>query len=132
MANFNKIIVVGHLGKDPEIRFLEGGTTVANFSIASSFKRGQNQITTWYNVSVFGKTAEAVHKFLAKGSKVLVEGRHQLREYTGKDGSKQFSNEIVASDISFLDSAGEKTSAAGGAVKTDEPINLGDDEDFPF
>ncbi len=131
MANYNKIILVGHLGKDPEIKFLDGGTTVANFSIATSFKRGENQITTWYNVSVFGKTAEAVNKYLSKGSKVLVEGRHQLREYQNKEGNKQFANEVVASDVSFLDSANERTGAAVAAKGAEAPINL-DDDDIPF
>ena len=106
---------------------------MANFSIATSFKRGQSQNTTWYNVSVFGKTAEAVNKFLTKGSKVLVEGRHQQREYTAKDGSKQYACEIIASDVTFLDSAGEKAAgAAGDSRAANEPIDLGDDDDFPF
>lgn len=130
MANYNKIVLVGHLGKDPEIKFLDGGTTVVNFSIASSFKKGETQLTTWYNVSLFGNKAEAVKKYLTKGSKVLVEGRHQLREYTNKEGVKQYANEIVANDVSFLDSA----TSAGTKVLTAEttaPINLGDD-DLPF
>ena len=126
MANYNKITVVGHLGKDPEVRFLKDGTTVANFSIASSFTRGDTQTTTWYSVSIFGKKGEAVNTYLSKGSKVLVEGRHQMREYLNKEGIKQFANEIVANDVVFLDSIG----AAKGVAATASQSDI--EDDLPF
>lgn len=109
MGSFNKITVVGYLGKDPEIRYLPDGTGICNFSIASTEKRKDiagepREITTWFRVSVFGRQADACNEYLSKGSQVFVEGRLSLNEYTDRDGERRSSLEVRASDVQFLSS----------------------------
>ncbi|MFM8393378.1 MAG: single-stranded DNA-binding protein, partial [Acidobacteriota bacterium] len=98
MASFNKIIIVGHLGRDQEMRYTPQGTAVSNFSIATTERRkdrgGEAQeITTWFRVSLWGKQAEAVSQYLTKGKQVYVEGRLRTEEYTDRDGNKRISLE---------------------------------------
>lgn len=107
MGSFNKITVVGYLGKDPEIRYLPDGTGVCNFSIASTEKRKDatgepRELTTWFRVSVFGRQGEACNEYLSKGSQVYVEGRLSQQEFTDRDGNQRTSLEIRASDVQFL------------------------------
>ena len=104
MSGVNKVICVGNLGKDPEVRATQGGQTVANFSLAVNEnwtdKQGQKQERVeWIRVVVWGKAAEACGKYLQKGSQVYVEGRLQTREFTNKQGAKQFSTEVVANPV---------------------------------
>ena len=106
-GSVNKAIIIGNLGKDPEVRQTGNGNAVANFSIATSEKftdkGGQKQERTeWHRIVTFGKTAELCGKYLGKGSSVFVEGRIQTREYE-KDGVKRYSTEIVADNVRFLD-----------------------------
>lgn len=106
MSGVNKAILIGNLGKDPEVKFLPSGGAVCNLSIATNEtwtdKDGQKQERTeWHRVVVFGKTAEHCGEYLSKGRQVYVEGRIQTREYE-KDGSKRYSTEIVASTVQFL------------------------------
>jgi single-strand DNA-binding protein len=112
--SFNKIIVVGNLGRDPEMRYTPQGTPVCTFSIASNERRKssvgeQQDITTWFRVTVWGKQAETVSKYLSKGRSVYIEGRLHVEEWTDKDGKPRYTLEINASDVHFIDSA---TSAA--------------------
>ena len=104
----NKATLIGRLGRDPELKTLQNGNTVATFSVAtnSSFKQGDQweEKTEWHNVVVFGKSAEAVGKFLAKGSTCYVEGRIQTRKYTTQEGQERSVTEIVAMQVKFLDS----------------------------
>lgn len=113
--SFNKIIVVGNLGRDPEIRYTPQGTSVCTFSIASNERRKdrageQQDITTWFKVTVWGKQAETVSKYLSKGRSVYVEGRLHVDEWTDKEGKPRHTLEITASDVHFIDSgnAGER------------------------
>lgn len=119
MASFNKIIIIGHLGRDQEMRYTPQGTAVSNFSIATSERRkdrsGEMQeMTTWFKVSVWGKQAEAVSPYLLKGRQVYVEGRLRTEEYTDRDGNKRISLEVTASDIQLLGSRGETGGGPGG------------------
>lgn len=119
MASFNKIIIVGHLGRDQEMRYTPQGTAVSNFSIATTERRkdrsGEMQeMTTWFKVSVWGKQAEAVSPYLLKGRQVYVEGRLRTEEYTDRDGNKRVSLEVTASDIQLLGSRGETAGGPGG------------------
>lgn len=107
--SFNKIIVVGNLGRDPEMRYTPQGTAVCTFSIASNERRkdraGEPQdITTWFRVTVWGKQAESVSKYLTKGRSVYVEGRLHLEEWTDREGKPRYTLEINASDVHFIDS----------------------------
>jgi single-strand DNA-binding protein len=107
MASFNKITIVGYLGRDPEIRYTTQGTAVCDFSLATTERRkdksGEAQEhTTWFRVSLFGRQAEIAHQYLTKGRQVYVEGSLSQREWTDKDGATRTSLEVRGSDIQFL------------------------------
>ncbi len=111
MAGINKVIIIGNLGKDPELRHTPQGQAVANFPVATSEswndKQGQKQERTeWHRVVVWGKLAELCGKYLSKGRKAYVEGRLQTRAWDDKDGQKRYTTEIIANTVQFLDSAG--------------------------
>jgi single-strand DNA-binding protein len=125
----NKAILIGNLGADPEVRFTPGGQAVANFRIATSEswkdKEGNKQEKTeWHRIVVWGKLAELCGEYLKKGRKAYVEGRLQTREWTDKEGKKNYTTEVVAKEVTFLDSR----DSAGGAAKA-SPVRSGP-EDF--
>jgi len=106
--SFNKIIVVGNLGRDPELRFTPQGTAVCSFTLASNERRKdkageQQDVTTWFRVTVWGKQAETASKYLTKGRQVYVEGRLHMEEWTDRDGKQRHTLEVNASDVRFLD-----------------------------
>jgi single-strand DNA-binding protein len=123
MSGVNKVIIIGNLGKDPELRHTGQGQAVATFSLATSDawtdKNGQKQERTeWHRVVVWGKLAELCQKYLAKGRKAYIEGRLQTRAWDDKDGQKRYTTEIVANTVQFLDSAADRgagATRAGGA-----------------
>lgn len=123
----NKVILIGRLGNNPEIRYTNTGTAVANFNLATSEnwndKSGQRQERTeWHRVVVWGKLAELCEKYLSKGRQAFVEGRLQTRSWDDKDGNKRYTTEIVASTIQFLGSnaqAGAHAGAGAGAGMSD-------------
>ncbi len=107
MAGVNKVILVGNLGADPEVRYTPSGQPVANFRIATSEswmdKAGQKQERTeWHRIVAWGKLAELCGEYLAKGRQVYVEGKLQTRQWDDRDGNKKFSTEIQAQQITFL------------------------------
>ena len=116
MAGLNKVMLIGNLGRDPEIRYSQQGTAMVNFSIATSEQwtdknTGEKQEKTeWHNIKVFGRQAEVCEKYLSKGSKVFVEGKLQTRNYE-KDGQTHYITEIVVFNFQFL---GGKQDAQGG------------------
>lgn len=130
---FSRIVIVGNLGRDPEMRYTASGTAVVNFSVAVGRRnRGQDGNTTdetdWYRVSVFGRNAEIADQYLKKGRQVLVDGRLQIRNYTGNDGVERTSVEIVADNFTMLgprDDAGGGFSQAGGGQRSDQQDNEG-------
>ncbi len=108
MRGVNKVFLIGHLGKDPEVRHLEGGNTVANFPLATSESyttRDGNRVeqTEWHNIVVWRKLAEIAEKYLKKGSLIYVEGRIRTRSWEDKDNNKRYITEIVASNFQMLD-----------------------------
>ena len=125
----NKVILVGNLGNDPEVRYTPSGTAVANVSIATgeSWKdknTGERQERTeWHRVVFFSRLAEIVEQYLKKGSKVYVEGRLQTRSWE-QDGVKRYTTEIIANDMQMLDSRGE-AAAAGGSFEQRQPAPAG-------
>jgi len=152
-ASVNKVILIGNLGRDPETRYTNSGSSVTNFSIATkeSFadKSGNRQDRTdWHNIIVWGKQGENCAQYLKKGQPVYVEGRISYREYEAKDGTgKRKVTEIVAMRVQFLSTRGgaPMTDEAGdfgggGAARTRAPAAVGggddvapmDDEDIPF
>lgn len=113
MASVNKVILIGNLGSDPEVRYTPSGAAVANFNIATNEswrdKNGQDQERTeWHKIVVWGKQAENCGEYLSKGRTVYVEGRLQTRDWTDKEGNKRYTTEIVANTIQFLGGPGER------------------------
>ncbi|GAB4266760.1 MAG: single-stranded DNA-binding protein [Deferrisomatales bacterium] len=102
----NKAILIGNLGKDPELRYTQSGSAVANFTLATTERRKQGDEwgdhTEWHNIVVFGKTAERCNQYLQKGSQVYLEGRIQTRKWEDRDGNTRYTTEIVAFDVQFL------------------------------
>ena len=155
MAGINKVILVGNLGKDPEVRYLEGGTAVANFPIATSetFKdktSGERKTNTeWHNIVVWRGLAEIAEKYLKKGSQIYLEGKLRTRQWQDKDGNSRYTTEIVADNLQMLgrkeDNPSNNTSQASTATNTPTPtpakietptpeIEKGNDpiDDLPF
>jgi len=146
----NKVLLLGNLGRDPEVRYLPSGNPVANFSIATSEsftdRNGSKQEKTdWHNIVVYGKQAESCGQYLKKGRQVFVEGRISYRNYEAKDGSgKRYVTEIVAQRVQFLGgragSGAEEHGEIGGGRSGGGSTNNGggedippmDDEDIPF
>ena len=133
----NKAILIGNLGADPEVRYTQNGAAVANFNIATTeswVKEGaKEERTEWHRIVAFGKLGEICGEYLAKGSKVYIEGRIQTRQWDDKDGNKRYTTEIVARDMKMLtpkNSGGQ----GGGSYGTEEPPMpeplMGDDVPF--
>lgn len=142
--SFHTIIVVGNMGRDPEMRYMPNGDPVTNLSVASSRSYTNNQgqkveETVWFRVSVFGKMAESCNTYLKKGSKVLVEGRLNAdknggpRVWTRQDGTPGASFEITAQTVRFLSTRGEGGGGGeGGAGFGGGEPDAGDGGDIPF
>ncbi len=120
----NKVILIGNLGADPEVRYMPSGAAVANVSIATSESRKDKQSgeavehTEWHRVVFFNRLAEIVGEYLRKGSKVFVEGRLQTRKWQDKNGVDRYSTEIIAGEMQMLDSKGSGASFDGGGMAT--------------
>ncbi len=107
MAGVNKVIIVGHLGADPEVRYTQGGQAVASFNVATSEtfndKNGERQEKTeWHRIVAWAKLAELCGEYLRKGRQVYLEGRLQTRQWDDKEGNKRYTTEIVAQNVQFL------------------------------
>ena len=114
MAGVNKVILLGNLGKDPEIRVLENGNKVANFTLATnrSYKARDGQTvdeTEWHNISLWGNLADLAEKYLAKGRQVFIEGRIRTRQWDDKDGNKRYTTEIIGEYMTFVGSRDERS-----------------------
>ncbi len=119
MASVNKVILVGNLGRDPEIRYLPSGEPVANITIATSSKYKNKtgemvEETEWHRVTFFGKLAEIVGQYLKKGRSVYVEGRIKTRKYTDKDGVEKYATDIIANEMQMLGSREGMGEPSGG------------------
>ena len=146
MASFNKITIVGYLGRDPQIRYTPQGTAVCDFSIATSERRGggadAQDITTWFKITVWGKQAETANQYLAKGRQVYIEGRLRQEEYTDREGMKRTSLVVNASEVQFLtprgndEGGGAAPRPSGGGNSAPQQQNDShdepSDEDIPF
>ena len=141
----NKIIVIGHLGRDPEMRYTPNGRAVTSFSVASSRRYTnsageQKEETEWFNVSAWGKLGETCNQYLTKGRQVYVEGRLSTRTYEGRDGQTRFSVDISLTDVQFLggrggDDGGAPASApyeSEAGAMADELPDSDPVDDLPF
>jgi single-strand DNA-binding protein len=148
--SFNKIIIVGNLGRDPELRYTPQGTAVCNFSVATTEKRrdksGEYQdVTTWFRVTLWDKKAEVAAKYLQKGKPVYIEGRLKLDEWTDRDGNNRYTLDVTATDMQFIGSASDRDSGyssdTGDMEMPSEPASSSSaaaatapaaDDDIPF
>jgi single-strand DNA-binding protein len=140
----NKAILIGNLGKDPEVRYTQGGTAVANFNIATNERRKDAKTgewqdhTEWHRIVVFGKLAEVCGQYLGKGRQVYIEGRIQSREWEDRDGNKRYTTEIVASEMKMLGAKGAGAEPGRGIMAAEpdhtpvEPAFNAPEDDIPF
>ena len=142
MASLNKVILIGNLGRDPEVRYTQNSTAVANFTLATNEvwtdKAGERQERTeWHRIVVWGKQAEIVREYLAKGRQVYVEGSLQTRQWDDREGNKRTTTEIKAARVLMLGRPPSSGSADGpaaggsGEVISEEPPP-GQEDDIPF
>jgi single-strand DNA-binding protein len=145
MAGVNKVILIGNLGRDPELRYIPSGQAVANFSLATTenwtSKSGEREERTeWHRIVAWGKTAELCAQYLSKGRTVYVEGRLQTREWEDKDGQKRRTTEIHAQTVQFIGSktggAPARTPGASSSPEPQEgpaePMSPPPDDEIPF
>lgn len=135
MAGVNKVILIGNLGRDPELKYLEGNVARANFSLATSdsYKdKNGNRVdqTEWHNIVMWRGLAETAEKYLKKGTQVYIEGKLQTRQWNDKEGHKRNTTEIVAESYVILQrrDAGNTGTEGGG----DTPFDKQDSGDVPF
>jgi single-strand DNA-binding protein len=152
MASVNKVILIGNLGADPELRQTQSGMAVANLRLATTDNRkdrdgNRQERTEWHRIVAFGRTAELCGQYLSKGRQVYIEGRLQTRSWDDRDGNKRYSTEIVADNVTFL-SGGDRSGGGGGGggdqggYQSAPPSNPAparpdapppeDDDDLPF
>lgn len=139
--SFNKIFIIGNLGRDPELRYTPQGTPVCTFTMATNDRRKDKQgemqdLTTWFRVTLWNRQAENAAQYLAKGKQVFIEGRLRVDEYTDRDGKSRYSLEVTATDMQFIgsraDSGGGGGHTGGNAPEQNPaPAELSD-EDIPF
>ena len=147
MASLNKVMIIGNLGKDPEVRYTAAGTAVASFSVATSEKiKGKNgeyeEKTEWHNVTLWARLAEIAGEFLSKGKTVYIEGRLQTRKWQDKDGKDRYTTEIVGERMQMLSGKGEGQSTGGerpsgnqqrpSGGSQNHQSNQGFDDEIPF
>ena len=145
MAGINKVILLGNLGKDPEVRHLEGGATVANFPLATSenYKdKSGNKVeqTEWHNIVLWRSQAEFAEKYLKKGNTILVEGKLRTRSWEDKDKNKRYTTEIVGDNISIVSNANTRREESGNqspqtaSAQVENTTTAGDTaaDDLPF
>lgn len=138
MGSYNRVCLVGNLGRDAEIRYTQGGAAVSNFSVATTEvwndKAGQRQEKTeWTAIELWGKTAESLSEYLLKGKQVLIEGRLQTDEYTDKEGNKRKTTKVRADKVVLLGSGGGRQASNPSAAETGGVVGSDDLDDLvPF
>jgi single-strand DNA-binding protein len=145
--SFNKLTLVGNLGRDPELRYTPQGTPVCSFTMATNEKRkdraGENQdVTTWFRVTLWGRQAETASQYLSKGRPVYIEGRLRVEEWTDKDGKQRYTLEVHATDMQFIGGRGDeggtgqspRSDSSSGGGKSEPSTGSEDisDDDIPF
>jgi single-strand DNA-binding protein len=140
-VSFNKITLVGNLGRDPELRYTPQGTPVCSFSMATTERRkdregAYQETTTWWRVTLWGRMGETASEHLKQGQQVYIEGRVRVNEYTSRDGKQRYTLEVHATDMQFIsssrpkDEAAEQKPAAANFQPGAQPAP--DDNDVPF
>jgi single-strand DNA-binding protein len=135
MSSVNKAIIIGRLGKDPEVRFTQSGTAISNLSVATSYKpKDKDAVTEWHKITCIGRLAEVCGEYLHKGSLAYFEGRLQTRKWQDKDGNDRYTTEIIAERMQMLggkngESGTREQPAAGSQNWDDQGMP---DDDVPF
>jgi single-strand DNA-binding protein len=138
MAGVNKVILVGNLGADPEVKFLGSGTQVANFRMATTENRVNRSgekvaMTEWHRIVAFGRLAEICGQYLNKGKQVYIEGRLRTRTWEDKDGNRRYTTEIIAAQMQMLGTMGAPVETSASEKELDiDPGVPGPDDDVPF
>jgi len=139
--SFNKVILVGNLGRDPELRYTPQGTPVCSFTLATNERRkdktGEMQDqTTWFRVTLWGRQAETASQYLTKGRPVYIEGRLRVEDWTDRDGKARYTLEVHATDMQFIGGKGDDSPAPHRAEEQSRPASPGapeiEDDDIPF
>ncbi len=102
MASLNKVLIIGNVGQEPEMRFTASGKPVASFSVACNSKFGETETTEWFNVVAWNKLAETCNQYIVKGQQVYAEGRLQTRKWEGQDGQTKYRTDLIANTVLFL------------------------------
>lgn len=123
--SFNKITLVGNLGRDPELRYTPQGDAVCSFTMATNEKRQGENVSTWFKVTLWRKTAEAAAKYLEKGKSVYIEGRLSVEEWSDRDGKERYTLAVNATDMQFIGSRAEQ-------AQSELPATTGTDNEPPF
>jgi single-strand DNA-binding protein len=136
MAGVNKVMLIGNLGADPEVKYLSNGTTVANFRMATTENRvnrsgEKTTITEWHRIVAFGRLAEICGEYLHKGKQVYIEGRLRTRSWDDKDGNKRTTTEIIATQMQMLGAPGT-VSGSEKETHIEPELIPGPDEEIPF
>ncbi len=148
MASLNKVMLIGNLGKDPEVRYTTSGSAVASFSVATTEKYKNKsgeweEKTEWHNVTLWARLAEIAGEYLSKGKTVYIEGRLQTRKWQDKEGKDRYTTEIVGEKMQMLSPKGDGGSRqdgggrqgggrAGGEPVYEDPAGFNADDDIPF
>ena len=127
----NRCFIIGNLTRDPETRVTQSGSSVCSFTVAVN-RRGQDDKTDFFRVSVWNKTGETCQKYLAKGRKVAVTGPVSVSTYTGQDGKAYANLEVMAQDVEFLTPKGEQQAAQAHAAQANDGYQEVTDDDLPF
>ena len=134
MASVNKVIILGNLGKDPQMNRFDGGKVKASFSVATSEKYGTGEdkktVTQWHNIVLWGKLAEIAEKYLGKGNPVYIEGKVTYRDYEDKDGNKKFITEIVGDHLQLISTGTPKEQKIEASINAQAPATPEDDLSF--
>ena len=138
MASVNKVILVGNLGRDPELRYTTNGTPVANFTMATTDRwtdpsGEKKERTEWHRIVVWGKQGEIVGEYLRKGKQVYIEGSLQTREWTDREGAKRYTTEVRAQRVQMLGRRDDREAVpAAGGEQVAESGSSFDEDDIPF
>lgn len=142
-GSLNKVMIIGNIGADPELRNLPDGGSVANFSIATSEvwtdknTSERKEQTEWHRITFFGRAAEIIHQYGRKGSKIFVEGMLRTRKWTDKNGQDRYTTEVRGNDFTFLDTKRSDDDSRGGGnynktPQAEDSFDSLEDEDIPF
>ena len=139
MSNgLNKVLIIGNLGADPDIKYTQAGSPVANLSIATSERwkdktsGEQKEQVEWHRVVIFGRLAEIAEQYLKKGSKIFVQGKLQTRDWEDSEGKKRYTTEVIAREMTMLDSRGDSDASSQASSPAPKQDNDKSEEDIPF